>query len=67
MKLFFDMEGIVFVVGLDQAVVERAVALKYRLPGDAEGTAVNGINYLKKVFQVPFALPRVSTSQLNEY
>lgn len=67
MKLFFDMEGFVFVVGLDQTVVERAVAQKYQLPGDAEGTSLTSVNYLKKIFQVPFALPRVSTSQLDEY
>lgn len=67
MKLFFDTEGFVFVAGLDQAVIERAVTLKYQLAGDAEGAALTGINYLKKVFQVPFALPRVSTSQLDEY
>jgi energy-coupling factor transporter ATP-binding protein EcfA2 len=67
MKLFFDMEGFVFVAGLDQAVVERAVMLKYQLAGDAEGATLTGTNYLKKVFQVPFTLPRVSPSQLDEY
>ena len=67
MKLFFDTEGFVFVAGLDQVVVERAIALKYQLTGDAERTALTGANYLKKVFQIPFVLPRISTSQLDEY
>ena len=68
MKLFFDMEGFVFVTGLDQAVVEAAVASKYN-PTDNAGpaAAITGTNYIKKVFQVPFALPRISTGQLNEY
>ena len=67
MKLFFDMEGFVFIAGLDRAVVERAVTLKYRLAGDGESSTITGANYLKKIFQIPFALPRVSTSQLDEY
>lgn len=37
MKLFFDMEGFVFVVGLDQAVIERAVTARYQQTIDAEG------------------------------
>jgi hypothetical protein len=40
MKLFFDMEGFVFVAGLDQSVVERAVALKY--PANSTGAPVEG-------------------------
>jgi hypothetical protein len=39
MKLFFDLEGFVFVVGLDQQVIERAVEVKYRVGSDA---ATNG-------------------------
>lgn len=69
MKLFFDVEGFVFVVGLDQAVAERAVALKYDEQGSpvADKTPVSGVDYLKKIFQVPFALPRVGTDRLQEY
>lgn len=69
MKLFFDVQGCVFVVGLDQAVAERAVAQKYVL-GDSlasQPSPVSGVDYLKKIFQVPFALPRVGTSQLGEF
>ncbi|HMG62041.1 MAG TPA: P-loop NTPase fold protein [Streptosporangiaceae bacterium] len=29
MKLFFDVEGCVFIIGLDQGIVEQAVASKY--------------------------------------
>jgi KAP family P-loop domain len=65
-KLFFDMEGFVFVVGLDQSVVERAIALKYPL-ADSTGAPIDGTAYVKKVFQVPFGLPRIGTDQLQEY
>lgn len=68
MKLFFDVEGCVFVVGLDQAIAERAVAEKYRTPeGVSAPAAISGTDYVKKIFQVPFALPRISTDQLQDY
>jgi hypothetical protein len=67
MKLFFDMSGFVFIAGLDRTIVERAVTLKYQLAGDTESPILTGANYLKKIFQIPFALPRISTSQLDEY
>ncbi len=68
MKLFFDVEGCVFIVGLDQAIAERAVAVKYgTLDGASPQAAVSGIDYVKKIFQVPFALPRISTDQLQDY
>jgi len=67
-KLFFDVEGCVFVVGLDPAIAERSVADKYRTLSDSDPqTAVSGTDYVKKIFQVPFTLPPVSTRQLHEY
>jgi energy-coupling factor transporter ATP-binding protein EcfA2 len=51
MKLFFDLPGFVFVVGLDRKVVERAVELKYEgfsstRPGDGDpmGGSTAGMN-----------------------
>jgi energy-coupling factor transporter ATP-binding protein EcfA2 len=68
MKLFFDVEGCVFVVGLDQEIAEKAVAVKYGTADDTNlPTAISGADYVKKIFQVPFALPRVSTRQLHNY
>lgn len=68
MKLFFDVEGFVFVVGLDQTIAELAVVHKYAKQGTpSPGTPVSGTDYIKKIFQVPFALPRIRTDQLREY
>jgi hypothetical protein len=94
MKLFFDFAGFVFVVGLDQSVIERAIEAKYEfgrpaqavhvierpLPGQDGGTSqsartarvsdrfppINGADYVKKIFQVPFALPRIGTASVRE-
>jgi KAP family P-loop domain len=70
MKLFFDLEGFVFVVGLDREVVQRAVELKYRPLEAAAGAVdspVKGSEYIKKVFQLPFTLPPVSVRQVDEF
>jgi hypothetical protein len=89
MKLFFDLEGFVFVAGLDQQVIERAIELRYadpreRAPNEPRATAngaaadrpgqeraaaaghISGRDYIKKIFQVPFGLPTVDRSQLEE-
>jgi hypothetical protein len=71
MKLFFDLEGFIFVVGLDRRVVERSIKAKFqveRLLQDEEADAgIEGPEYLKKIFQVPFTLPPVSHAQLDEF
>src|SRR5437764_265734 len=64
MKLFFDFEGFVFVVGLDQAVVEWLINARFRKeypPAAGEDTTNLGMtnrggDYLNKIFQVPFTL-----------
>ena len=102
MKLFFDLMGFVFVVGLDRGVIERSIEAKYEAgsppaptrlvvqqspaaPHNGDGAAVvsdlsgtravtaddrtppvNGGDYIKKIFQVPFALPQIGTDQLDE-
>jgi hypothetical protein len=80
MKLFFDLPGFVFVVGLDEDVVERAVlsrfagddAQQHGEPAETTGRArVATIaerlsrEYVKKIFQVPYALPPVVPEQLD--
>jgi KAP family P-loop domain len=78
MKLFFDLDGFVFVVGLDQQVIERSVETKYRTTypgravGNGQGTAdesapIDGSAYIKKIFQVSLGLPRITTGQIDEF
>jgi hypothetical protein len=72
MKLFFDLDGFVFVVGLDQQVIERAVQVKYLPEGEAEShdtqqTYIGGADYVKKIFQVQFTAPRIDQGQLPEF
>lgn len=62
-KVFFDIKGIVFVLGLSKTVVEAAINVKYK---DFEET-FNGSDYLKKIIQVPFHLPEWSKDDLKKY
>lgn len=73
MKLFFDLDGFIFVVGLDRKVVEWCVEASYlrEFPVVAgsrlEEARVKGAEYINKIFQVPFTLPPVSTREINDY
>jgi hypothetical protein len=74
MKLFFDLPGFVFVVGLDEQIVERAVRTKLGAgpptgatdQADAQQRLKLGQEYVKKIFQVPYALPPVPSGSLDD-
>jgi hypothetical protein len=70
MKLFFDLPGFVFVVGLDRRIVELSVDRRYKDLQQAEGDQtglVSGTQYLKKIFQVPYSLAPVAASQIGDF
>jgi hypothetical protein len=69
MKLLFDTRGIVFVIGVDPRVLQRAIDDQYRRPESETdllgGSNIDAAQYLNKIFQVPFTLPRVSKAGLR--
>ena len=73
MKLFFDVEGFVFVVGLDRAVIEWSVDAKYQAqagtapPTGSTAFRVRGADYIKKIFQIPFQLRPVAVAQVDQF
>jgi KAP family P-loop domain len=68
MKVFFDLQGFVFVIGLDRDVIARAITSKHpELEQTADARQRASAEYLEKVFQVPFALPRIDDGLLGEY
>jgi hypothetical protein len=72
MKLFFDLDGFVFVVGLDRTVVEQVVDSKYHSEQNGDGnerreTRLLGEDYIKKIFQVPYTLAPVGVGQLRRF
>jgi hypothetical protein len=69
MKLFFDTHGFVFLVGLDQRVVERCIDAKYAKEFNTteKEIQIRGADYIKKIFQVPFTLARITVNQLDDF
>ena len=60
-KVFLDVPGCVFVLGVDIAVLQRALEKKY--PDDAVAQG----EYLSKIVQLPFHLPPLMDADLRGY
>jgi hypothetical protein len=65
MKLFFDMPGFVFIVGLDERAVQAAVRKRFASNGDEEQRGQVEREYLKKMFQVPYTLQPIAPGQVD--
>lgn len=68
MKLFFDTQGFIFVVGLDERVVQSAVRTKFARNPDQEKDTDRQVEreYLNKIFQLPYTLPKIAPAQLDD-
>lgn len=77
MKLFFDFPGFVFVVGLDQHVVESFIDTKFRRDGESKHSTdgddqrngwepITGASYIQKIFQIPFNLPPLAEEDIDD-
>jgi len=75
MKLFFDLPGFIFVVGLDEDIVDRAIRAKFASENDptaqepADGPRLPpqiGREYIKKIFQIPYSIPPMLPRQLDD-
>jgi KAP family P-loop domain len=51
-KSFFDIEGMVYVIGMDSETINSLVKKKY-----GEEYAAKGLDYLQKIVQLPFHIP----------
>jgi len=72
-KLFLNVDETAFVIGADPRIVRHAIELRYGI-GQIEGLdgqpgpgqqIVN--DYLEKLIQVPYSLPRLSPSEVETY
>jgi hypothetical protein len=63
-KLFLDLEGCVFILGMDRGVVEQGIRRRYR---DFEDVVFKPREYLDKVIQIPFTLPPLGDPQVSNY
>ncbi len=71
-KLFLDVQGCVFVIGVDRRVVEQGIEMRYphlTVPEKdiAEDLPTTGDFYLQKMIQLPFHLPPLTPEDIEEY
>ena len=70
-KLFLSVERTAFVVGADPRIVQHAIRTRYAGPatkGDGPGESDRLVkDYLEKLVQVPYRLPRLSASEIETY
>jgi hypothetical protein len=73
-KLFLDLKGCVFILGMDRDVVERAIRTRFPPITEPDGNGgdklvsrVDPRQYLDKIIQLPVTLPPLSPGQIGYY
>lgn len=74
-KLFLDVPGCIFLLGLDDKVIARGIEIKYRqlgLDADEDGEKrrerlLEGARYLEKIIQLPFQLPPIPSEKMESF
>ena len=74
-KLFMDVPGCLFVLGLDEQVISRGIEIKYREFGlekletaeQRRQFVIEGTKYLEKIIQVPFHIPPIAGHVQDEF
>lgn len=71
LKLFVDIPGCVFVLGLDQDVIARGVEIRYHeylnKNSDEKISLIDGTKYLEKIIQLPFHIPSIERTTLQRF
>ena len=71
-KLFLNVEHTAFVIGADRRIVRHAIEWRYQQNGnlpdlDAETREQLVKDYLEKLIQIPYRLPRLSPAEIESY
>lgn len=80
-KLFLDIPGYIFFIGVDNKVVEKGVKVKYKgyvidekVSGESKGEdkgehglPITPTDYLEKMIQLPIYLPPIEKSRVDSY
>ena len=69
-KLFLEVEGCAFVLALDEEVIERGIAHRYRdyaLQVREGLTPITGAEYLEKLVHLPVRLPRPTGAAARDF
>ena len=60
-KTFFDIEGIIFVIGIDPSTIDPIIKTKY-----GDDSKINGMKYLQKIVQLPYPIPLWNPPRLSD-
>lgn len=69
-KLFLNVENTAFVIGADPRIVRDAIRHRYKELISRDENSENGrvvIDYLEKLIQIPYPLPKLSDSEVETY
>jgi formylglycine-generating enzyme required for sulfatase activity len=70
-KLFVDVPGCIFILGLDPDVIARGVEIKYREFNKSQdgqiNNPINGARYLEKIIQLPFQIPLIDPGGMEDF
>ena len=69
-KLFLNVDNTAFIIGADQRIVRDAIRHRYKNLIERDEAAENKrvvIDYLEKLIQVPYNLPKLSDSEVETY
>lgn len=69
-KLFLNVENTAFIIGADPRIVRDAIRHRYKDLIERDDAAENGrvvIDYLEKLIQIPYSLPKLSDSEVETY
>ena len=71
-KLFLDIEGYLFVMGVDKKVVKKGIACHYKhfeQQGGSDGgeTVISSEDYLEKMIQLPIDLPPIEPGHKTRF
>jgi hypothetical protein len=77
-KLFLAVKSTAFVIGADRRIVEHAIRSRYARPASSDGDEARRASalaaedqlvrdYLEKLVQVPYAIPRLSAAEIETY
>ena len=73
LKVFLDIRGCVFVLGVDREIIERGIRVRYKdfaLSNVALQTGIFPVaerDYLEKIVQVPFSLPPLAPDAIRTF
>ncbi|RHR53292.1 P-loop NTPase fold protein [Parabacteroides sp. AF17-28] len=66
-KLFVNVNKTAFIIGADERIIEYAISQHYPIPMKKEDISSPFSDYLEKLIQLPYKLPRLSDNEQETY